>query len=194
MTSNPLWKIALPLLLLAACATDPIEMAGDPAAIPAFRTFKVHEERYSFPETITEEQRTHVVAELRSAAVGALASRGYREVSGTESPDVLVVLGAISRTTMSPAEEQELGKHVNPVSTSVFDASSGTTPTAVGDVRPPGFGREGDMVLYLLDPATRNSIWRASSSGSASSPGEAMRKARSTYRAMVGKLPKAPST
>ncbi|HKE96261.1 MAG TPA: DUF4136 domain-containing protein [Povalibacter sp.] len=193
MIRNTVWKALAPLLLLAGCATDPIETAGDSAALPAFRTFKVQEERYSFPEQLTAEQRTRVGAELRKAAVGALTERGYREASANESPDVLIVLGAVSRTTLPTGTEEDLSKHINQVDTSVFDASSGQTPTAVGAERPTGFSREGDLVLYLLDPATQHSLWRASASGSASSSGEALRKARSTYKAMVRKLPQAPA-
>lgn len=179
------------ILLLTACASDPIETAGDPASMPAFRTFKVQEERLAFPEQIPDGQREQITRELRSAAVGALQARGYREVSGSESPDVLVILGAASRTTMSAAVEQDLSKHINPVDTSVFDAGSRDTPNTAGEERPPGIGREGDLILYIIDPATQRSLWRASSSGAASTPGEALRKARSAYRGMVRKLPAA---
>jgi len=101
------------------------------------------------------------------------------------------VLGAASRTTLTPAVEEDLSKHINPVDTDVFNASSGESPTAAAEDRPPGVGREGDLILYLLDPATKRSLWRASSSGAASTPGEALRKASSAYRAMVRKLPEA---
>lgn len=193
MTTGARALIASPLLiLLGACASDPIETAGDAAALPAFRTFRVQEERYLFPEQISESDRQKVSKELRAAAVSALQGRGYREVSGSEQPDVLVVLGAASRTTMTPAVEQDLSKHINPVNTSVFDGSGGGAPTPVGgEQRPPGIGREGDLILYLIDPATQKSLWRASSSGAATTPGEALRKARSTYRAMVRQLPQA---
>ncbi len=177
--------------LLAGCATDPIETAGDLTSIPAFRTFKVQEERLAFPEQIADDQRDRITRELRSAAVGALQGRGYREVTGNEPADVWIVLGAASRTTMSAAVEQDLSKHINPVDTSVFDASSRDTPNEAADERPPGIGREGDLILYLLDPATQRSLWRASSSGAASTPGEALRKAQSVYRGMVRKLPAA---
>jgi len=178
-------------LLLSACATDPIEVAGDARALPAFRTFKVQEERYAFPEQITDEQRQHVSSELRRAAVGALESRGYQQVTADAAPDVLVVLGAVSRTTLTPATEAELNKHIRPVDTSVFDASAGNAPGGVANDRPAGVGREGDLILYLLDPATQRSLWRASASGSATSANEALRKARATYRSMAKKLPEA---
>ena len=191
MTNKSPWKVLVLLLLLAGCATDPIETAGNLATLPAFKTFKVQEERYVFPEQITKEQRDRVSTELRKAAVAALEERGYREVLGNEHADVLVVLGAISRTSVPTGGEEETNKHINQVDTSVFDASTGETPTAVGGDHITGFSREGDLILYLLDPATRHSLWRASASGSASSSGEALQKARSTYRAMVRKLPKA---
>lgn len=195
---NPLrrfhpWTLA-PLVLLTGCATDPIEMAGDPSAIPAFRTFKIQEERYAFAEPVSDAERARVSTELRQAAVGALQSRGYREVSANEPPDVLVVLGAVGRTTLSASAEQDLSKHINPVNTAVFDGSSSDVPTGMAEERPPGVGREGDLILYLLDPATQHSLWRASASGSATTAGEALRKARSTYRTMVRKLPQAPAS
>lgn len=178
-------------LMLAGCATDPIETAGDLAAVPAFRTFKVQEERLAFPDQIPDDQRDRITRELRDAAVGALEGRGYREVKGNEPADVLVVLGAASRTTLSSAVEEDMSRHINPVDTSVFDASNRDTPNDAAESRPPGIGREGDLILYLLDPATQRSLWRASSSGAASTPGEALRKARSVYRSMVNKLPAA---
>lgn len=196
MKQLQLWALAAAAALLSACATDPIEIAGNPAAIPAFRTFKVQEERYVFPEHISDDQRQRVSTELRQAAVGALQGRGYKEVTGTAPADVLVVLGAISRTTLTPATEEELNRHIRPVDTSVFDASAASDPAARGAMneQPPGVGREGDLILYLLDPATQRSLWRASASGSATSPSEALRKARATYRAMVRKLPEAGSS
>lgn len=195
MTNHSLRKpILLLLLSLTGCSIDPIETAGDPAALPVFHTFRVQEERYSFAEQITPEQRAQVSAELRSAAVGALQSRGYVEVAANQKADILVVLGAISRTTLPTGTDDDRSKHINQVDTSVFDASSGETPTAVGGDTPTGFSREGDLILYLLDPATQKSLWRASSSGAATSSHEALRKARSTYRAMVKKLPQAPAT
>ena len=56
---------------------------------------------------------------------------------------------------------------------------------------PAGTGREGDLILYLLDPKTQKVMWRASSNGAATTPSEALRSARATYAAMVAKLPRA---
>lgn len=189
MTLKLPWPLLLLSAVLAGCATDPIEIAGDPASLPAFHTFRVQEERYVFPEQISEARRREVGAQLRRAAVGALQERGYREVGPNEHADVLVVLGAVSRTTVPTGEDNETRKHLNKVDTSVFDASGPTVPTAVGGGDITGFAREGDLILYLLDPTTGRSLWRASASGSASSSGEALSKARSTYRTMVRKLP-----
>jgi Domain of unknown function (DUF4136) len=192
VTLYSLRKILPIALLLTGCASDPIEYSGNATAIPVFRSFKV-EERYVFPDQLTAEQRTHVGAELRNAAVGALQSRGYREASANESADVVVVLGAISRTAMATTAEEDQNRHVNQVDTSVFVGSnSNELPEAVGGSAAIGFSREGDLILYVLDPATQRSLWRASASGAASSSGEALRKARSTYRAMVRNLPAAP--
>jgi Domain of unknown function (DUF4136) len=184
------FTLIAPLLLLCGCATDTIETAGDAAAIPTFRTFRIQEERYAFSERITDEQRARISTELRGAAVGALEERGYRQVTGTTPADVLVVLGAVGRTTLSESAEKDLSRHINPVDTSVFDAGSNTRTAELSE-RPPGVTREGDLILYLLDPATNRSLWRASSTGAATTPDEALRKAKATYRAMVRKLPRA---
>jgi hypothetical protein len=177
---------------LAGCVGDPIQYAGDPQAIPAFHTFKVQEERYVFPEQVPAEQRGRVTGELRKSAVGALEQRGYREVGANENADVLVVLGAISRTTVPTGDHEDQSRRLNQVDTSVFDGSADDLRAAQVDRdEPTGFAREGDLILYLLDPVTKRSLWRASASGSASSSGEALRKARSTYRAMVKQLPAA---
>jgi hypothetical protein len=182
--------IAALFLVLAGCATDRIEYSGDAAALPTFHTFRIHEERYAFPEQISDSRRKEVGDQLRQAAVGALQERGYREVGPGETADVLVVLGAVSRTTTPTGQDNSSHKHVNKVDTSVFDAGGPGMPNAVdgGDIT--GFAREGDLILYLLDPTTQRSLWRASASGVASSSGEALRKARGVYRAMVRELPK----
>jgi Domain of unknown function (DUF4136) len=191
-------KTAAPLLvaglLLAGCATDPIQYAGNVSSLPAFHTFKVQEERYVFPEQVPADQKDRVSRELRQAAVSALQSRGYREVGPNDAADVLVVLGAISRTTTETGVEEDQSRHLNQVNTSVFDGNTSEPPAAIDGGEPTGFSREGDLILYLLDPATQRSLWRANASGSASSSGEALRKAKSTYRAMVRQLPQAPGS
>ncbi|HEU4487068.1 MAG TPA: DUF4136 domain-containing protein [Povalibacter sp.] len=189
MKLKSLYVIGALLALLTGCATDPIEYSGDAAALPPFRTFSIHEERYVFPEQLSDSRRQEVSDQLRRAAVSALQERGYREVGPGEKADVLVVLGAVSRTTTPTGEDNSSHKYVNKVDTSVFDAMPGPSD-AVGGGDITGFAREGDLVLYLLDPATQRSLWRASASGIASSSGEALRKARSAYRAMVRELPK----
>lgn len=184
-------------LLLASCllpgcaAFDSIETSGDAAAIPVFRTFAIHEEQFAFAVPVTEEQRAMISARLRQAAVDALQERGYREAS---PPDVLVTLGAVSRVTFDEDSPGRNGGGLKPVDTSVLDTNRDSQPPPETAAPPPGIGREGDLVLYLLDPRTKRTLWRANSSGSATTPAEAQRKATATYRAMARKLPKAPET
>ena len=102
---------------------------------------------------------------------------------------MLVTLGAISRPTLGE-EAASRGGHINPVDTSVLDAGRPTSVPESEATMPPGVGREGDLILYLLDPKTKRALWRASSSGSATTPSEALRRARATYAAMVAMLPK----
>lgn len=185
MTLKRLTVLVLVSFLLHGCATvGPIEVSGDPASLPPFRTFRVHEEQFVFATEISAEQRAHISKELRQAAVSALNQRGYLEASGA---DVLVTLGAISRPTLN-IESQSGGGRIQPVNTSVLDP--GQAPGVPESNRmPSGEGREGDLILYLLDPKTERALWRASSSGSATTPSEALRRARATYAAMVAKLP-----
>jgi len=189
VSNRNVFSVVALALVLGGCATDPIQYAGNTNSLPTFRTFRVQEERYVFPEQLSTEQKDRVGNELRKAAVSALESRGYREVASNDPADVFVVLGAISRTDVHTGIDEDDNPHVNQVNTSVFENSSTQPPAAVGGDGPTGFSREGDLILYLLDPATKRSLWRASASGSASSSGEALRKARSTYRAMVRQLP-----
>ena len=185
-----LFACALCVAVLAGCASvDPIETSGNPAALAPFATFHVYQEQFTFAADLEPAQRDHIARQLRQAAVAALNERGYREAAS--DADVLVLLGAISRPTLSDDDESHRGP-LNPVDTSVLDPGRPNTP--VPEMPPSGVGREGDLILELLDPKTRRPIWHASSTGSATTPGEALRKARATYAAMVARLPKAAPT
>jgi len=172
---------------LAACASDPIETSGDARTLPPFATFQIHDEQYVFAEPLSEEQHARISAELRQAAVAALKEKGYREATPA---DVLVVLGAVSQAT-APTPELELKRGINSVNTGALDTSQPNLPMPDPANAASGSGREGDLILYLLDAKTQRTLWRANASGTASSPGEAMRKARAAFRAMVAKLPPA---
>jgi hypothetical protein len=180
--------VALLVCLLTACGTDPIQMSGDPATIPPFKSFRIDEEQFVFATEISAEQRDQVSRKLREAAVSALEKRGYQEATDA---DVLVALGAISRPLL-PEENGPGGSGLHPVDTSVLDAGRPFTPNA-SEIPPSGVGREGDLMLSLRDAKTKRALWQASSNGAATTPAEALRKARSTYAAMVAKLPKAGS-
>lgn len=185
-----LGRVLAPAMVLAlgACASDPIEVSGDPAKVPAFATFEIRDENYVFSEPLSDEQRAKMDSVLHTAVVDALQERGYKQ---TSPADIVVVLGAVSRAT-PPAEDDEAKRTIRAVDTRVLEPGRTDVPTAAADRdRQLGVGREGDLILYLLDPKTQRTVWRASSSGSATTPAEALRKARATYRAMVQKLPQA---
>lgn len=188
--SNVLLPVFASCLLQGCAAFDSIETSADTSAIPPFRTFEIQEEQFAFAVPVSEEQRASISAKLRHAAVEALQERGYREASPA---DVLVTLGAISRVTFDEEVAARSGG-LQPVDTSVLDTNRGSQPPPEAARPLAGVGREGDLILYLLDPRTNRTIWRANSSGSATTPAEAERKARATYRAMVRKLPKAAGT
>ena len=174
--------------LLAACASiGPIEVSGDPAAIPPFKTFRVLEVQFAFATDITADQVAKISSELRSAAVSALEERGYGEAADA---DVLVALAALSRPTLDAQAESSSGSPLHHVDTSVLDSGQPITPPQ-SEFLPGDAGREGDLQLSLLDPKTRRAVWQASATGAATTPAEALRKARATYAAMVAKLPKA---
>jgi Domain of unknown function (DUF4136) len=187
MVLQKLPALALLAATLAACAAvDQIE-TSDPAALPAFQTFHIEEEQFTFATDITPEEGERISRQLRAAAVSAFSERGYREVA---KADVLVILRAVSRPTLSAEGESGSAGGLHPVDTSVFDPGR-PPPMAASELPPSGIGREGDLLLELLDPETRRSLWRARSSGAATTPSEALRKARATYTAMVAKLPRA---
>jgi hypothetical protein len=177
--------------LSSGCATvGPIETSGDPASVPPFSTFRIHEEQFVFATEISAKQREQISKELRQAAVNALNGRGYREATDA---DVLVTLGAISRPTLETDSGSSSSGRLKPVDTSVLDAGK-PIGQSESELLPSGVGREGDLILYLLDPKTQRVVWRASSNGSATTPSEALRRARATYAAMVEKLPRAAGT
>jgi Domain of unknown function (DUF4136) len=180
--------VALWACLLTACGTDPIQMSGDPATLPPFQSFRIDEMQFVFATEISEQQRAEVSRKLREAAVSALEKRGYREATDA---DVLVTLAAISRPLL-PEESGSGGGGLHHVDTSVLDAGRPFTPPA-SEIPPSGVGREGDLMMSLRDTKTKRALWQASSNGAATTPAEALRKARSTYAAMAAKLPKAGS-
>lgn len=181
--------VALLICLLPACGTDPIEMSGDPAAIPPFKSFRIADEQLVFASEVSNEQRDKVSRQLRGAAASALEKRGYREATDA---DVLVDLAAMSRPTLSDESGGGGGGSFNNVDPAVLDASRPVS-TPASEVPPAGVGREGDLMMSLRDAKTGKALWSASSYGAASSPSEALRKARSAYAAMAAKLPKAAS-
>ena len=63
--------IALLVCLLAACAAAPIEMSGDPATIPPFKSFRIDEAEFVFATEVSAEQCDEVSKQLRAAATSA---------------------------------------------------------------------------------------------------------------------------
>lgn len=183
--------IAFVACLLAACAgIGPIEVSGDPAALAPFRTFRVLEVQFAFATDIDSDQVAEISGELRAAAVSALEERGYEQAADA---DMLVALAALSRpASNAQAESANSGGPLHHVDTSVLDPGQPPSPPP-SDIVPGGAGREGDLSLSLLDPGTQRVLWQASSNGAATTPAEALRKARATYAAMVAKLPRAGS-
>jgi hypothetical protein len=178
--------ITLVACLLAACATiGPIEVSGDPAAIPAFKTFRVLEVQFAFATDLTSDQVAKISGELRAAAISALEERGYRQATNA---DVLVALAAMSRP-ISNAPAAAGGGSLHHVDTSVLDSGQPFNPQS--ENLPGDAGREGDLLFSLLDPKTQRTLWSAGANGVATTPAEALRKARATYAAMVAQLPKA---
>src|ERR1044072_6234851 len=70
--------------LLAACASDPIEVSGDAATLPPFKSFRIDAEQFAFATEISPEQRDQVSRALREAAVSALEKRGYRQATDAD--------------------------------------------------------------------------------------------------------------
>ena|SRR5688572_1645583 len=188
MSLHKALSITFVACLLATCATiGPIEVSGDPAALPTFRTFRVLEVQFAFATDINSEQVAKISSELRAAAVSALEQRGYEQAADA---DMLIALAALSRPTLDAQGEASGGSALHHVDTSVLDSGQPSTPpqSAIPSAHT---GRDGDLLLSLLDPKTQRTVWLASSSGAATTPAEALRNARATYAAMVAKLPQA---
>jgi hypothetical protein len=101
---------------------------------------------------------------------------------------MLVSLAAISRPTLNDDSGSVGNPALHPVDSSSDPGRFGPPGT---EIAPSGVGREGDLMLNLLDPKTQRVVWGASANGAATTPSEALRHARATYAAMVEKLPKA---
>ena len=82
------------------------------------------------------------------------------------------------------------GGSLHHVDTSVLDSGQPFNPPPSENL-PGDAGREGDLLFSLLDPKTQRTLWSASANGVATTPAEALRKARATYAEMVAQLPKA---
>jgi uncharacterized protein DUF4136 len=179
--------VVLWMCLLTACGSAPIDMSSDPATLPPFKTFRIDQQEFVFATEISDEQRAEVTRKLHAAAKSALEKRGYHEATNA---DVLVTLAAVSRPTLPEASSGSSGG-LHHVDTSVLDTGRPVSPAT--EVPPSGVGREGDLMMSLRDAKTGKSLWQATSNGAASTPAEALRKARSAYSAMAAKLPKAGS-
>ena len=173
--------------MLAACGTPPIEVSGDPATIPPFKTFRIDAAEFVFATDVTPEQRDEVAKQMRDAAASALKSRGYREATDA---DVLVSLSGAARPALSDESGSASGLHH--VDTTVLDPNRPIGSTSY-EIAPSGVGREGDLLMTLRDAKSGKTLWAAASNGAASTPAQGVRKARSAYAAMADKLPKAGS-
>ena len=179
--------LALAVCTLLGCAgVAPIEMSGDPSTVRPFKSFSMQDEQLAFATEVSQEERSQVASEMRAAVVNAFTGRGYIEKTDA---DVLVSIGAASRLTFDDNVAPKEGPIRN-VDPSVVEAGRPTS-TPAAEIMPPGIEREGDLFLYLLDPKTKRVLWRASTTGSATTPAEAKRRARASYDAMVAKLPRA---
>lgn len=186
LTKQPV--LALMACVLAGCAgVDPIEMSGDPAKVPPFKTYRIYEEQLAFATELSEAERSEVAADLRGAVTRAFTGRGYSEDGA--NADMLVSLGAASRATFDSSANPN-DSRIRNVDPSVLEANNPHPPPG-SEPGPSGVGREGDLFLYLVDPKTKRVIWRASTNGAATTPSEAKRRGKAAYEAMVEKLPKA---
>ena len=145
--------VALLVCMLAACSTPALEMSGDPATIPPFKTFRIDAAEFVFATDVTPEQRDEVSKQMRAAAASALESRGYRQASDA---DVLVDLSGATRPVFSNESESAGGfQHVDPT---VLDTSRPVGSNAY-EIAPSGVGREGDLLMTLRDPKTGKTLW-----------------------------------
>ena len=177
--------VALLACMLTACTAAPLEMSGDPATIPPFKTFRIDAAEFVFATDVTPEQRDQVSKQMREAAASALKSRGYREATDA---DVLVGLSGATRPVLSDESGSAGGlHHIDPT---VLDTNRPVGSNSY-EIAPSGVGREGDLLMTLRDAKTGKTLWAAAVNGAASTPSQGVRKARAAYAAMAEKLPKA---
>lgn len=176
----------LSLAAIAACVSiPPIDVAPPGVAPPEFETFTLVEPQLLLDRQIDEATKARLADELADAAREGLLAQGHREVQA--DPDVLVVVSAVSRINLPPSAERQ--RNVQVFNPSVLDPNRTFENASITPPDPHGAGRDGDLILSVLDPATKATLWQAVAMGAASSPREALRNARATFKAMAEKLP-----
>jgi hypothetical protein len=179
-------------LLVAACsAPRRVDTEMAPAAdFSARHTFAWQESQASYDPQPPEPDVEAVKRTIRDTVVEQLALKGFRE-SQEPQADFLVSFHLVVTTVMT---EPELctRRHM------IFEYV-GSTPTldeievCTGTSNPsPRLVRQGTLVVFVVDPVTRNLLWQGSVVGAAVSRRDDVETLRGAVAQMLAEFPAGP--
>jgi hypothetical protein len=179
------------LTLAAGCAAPrSVETEMAPAADFSSRhTFAWQESQASYDSTPTPPDVEAVKRTIRDTVVEQLSLKGFREVEGAE-PDFLVSFHMVVTVMTEP--ELCIRRHV------IFNYPNAPQPlkeVEVCDVDPMARAstlRQGTLVVFVVDPETRNLLWQGAVVGADVSRRNNAESLRSAVTQMLAEFPLGP--
>jgi len=191
--SGPMAAAAFGIALAVAGCSAPRRVDTEVAPTADFssrHTFAWQESQASYDPQPPERDVEEVKRAIRDTVVEQLALKGFRESQEAEV-DFLVSFHLVVTTVMT---EPELctRRHI------IFEYV-GTTPAldeiemCTGNVDPsPRFVRQGTLVVFVVDPVTRNLLWQGSVVGAAVSRRDDVETLRGAVAQMLAEFPSGP--
>lgn len=178
--------------VLAACtAPRRVDTEVAPAAdFSVRRTFAWQESQASYEAQPTPADVEAVKRTIRDAVVEQLSLKGFREVQGA-APDFLVSFHLVVTVMTEP--ELCVRRHV------IFEMPGVPAPARDIEVCQGGESiartrtlRQGTLVVFVVDPATRNLLWQGAAVGAAISRRDNVDSLRAAVTQMLAEFPAGP--
>lgn len=183
---------ALAAVLLSTACTSPrrVETETAPAAdFSARHTFAWQESQASYDPQSVEPGDEAVKRTIRETVVEQLSLKGFKEVRGTE-PDFLVSFHLV--VTLMTEPELCVTRHV------IFNYQGAAPPPKDVDVCesdpmvPGATLRQGTLVVFVVDPETRNLLWQGAVVGADVSRRNNTESLRAAVTQMLQEFPSGP--
>ena len=179
-------------LLVAAACTSPrrVETETAPAANFSTRhTFAWQESQASYDRQPVEPGDEAVKRTIRDTVVEQLSLKGFKEVQGAE-PDFLVSFHLV--VTLMTEPELCVTRHV------IFNYQEAPPPLKDAEVcdsdpmTPSATLRQGTLVVFVVDPETRNLLWQGAVVGADVSRRNNTESLRAALTQMLQEFPSGP--